>query len=63
MIPKRHDQTSTLSQAHLQLIQLLARQAVQDHLTQQSQQASAKADNDSNHPIPQPDNYGYSRQP
>lgn len=52
-----------MSTAHTLLIQLLAKQAVNEYLTQQSQQVPSQAANDSNRAIPQPDKASYSRQP
>lgn len=61
MLTQHNYDSGAISPAHTMLIQLLARQAVNEYLTQHSQQTSEQAENDSNRPIPQPDKAGYSR--
>lgn len=56
MLTQHNYDSVAISPAHTMLIQLLARQAVNEYLTQQSQRTLEQAVNDSNRPIPQPDN-------
>lgn len=61
MLTQHNYDSGEISPAHTMLIQLLARQAVNEYLTQQSQQTLQQAANDSNRAIPQPDKASYSR--
>ena len=60
MLPKHKDQSGAFSHHYVELIHLLAKQAVSDHLTQQSAQNKAVSTDDSNRVIQISDESQYS---